>query len=288
MSVSKKSWLLYAVITTIFWGIWGAVIEIPEKNDFPATMGYIAWAITTIPCAFIALKFNNWKLNKDKKSILLGSLVGFTGAGGQIILFQALREGPAYIIFPIISLYPILTILLSILILKESANKRQFIGILIALIAIFLLSTSDSNGFISESYLWLILAALVFIMWGIQAYAMKFSNNHMSAESIFFYMMTSAIILTPVAYFMTDFSTPINYGINGGILALGIHILNSIGALTLVYALRYGKAIIVVPLTGLSPVITIILSLLIYMVWPSGFLIAGMILATIAMYLLAE
>lgn len=288
MSVSKNSWLLYAVITTIFWGIWGAVIEIPERNNFPATMGYIAWAITTIPCALIALKLNNWSLNKDKKSILLGSLVGLTGAGGQLILFQALREGPAYIIFPIISLYPILTILLSIIILKETANKRQYFGIFIALSAIFLLSTSDSEDFISKSYLWLILAAIVFIMWGIQAYAMKFSNNHMTAESIFFYMMISAIVLAPVAYLMTDFSVPINYGMNGGILALGIHILNSIGALTLVYALRYGKAIIVVPLTGLSPVITIILSLVIYMVWPSGFLIAGMALATVAMYLLSE
>jgi len=27
-------WLTYAIITTIFWGVWGALIEIPEKNGF--------------------------------------------------------------------------------------------------------------------------------------------------------------------------------------------------------------------------------------------------------------
>src|SRR5256885_12305187 len=33
---STKLWLFYAIITTVFWGIWGAFIEIPEKAGFPA------------------------------------------------------------------------------------------------------------------------------------------------------------------------------------------------------------------------------------------------------------
>lgn len=60
---------------------------------------------------------------------------------------------------------------------------------------------------------------------------------------------------------MTDFSKPINWGFKGPYLAAIIHILNSIGAPMLVYALRYGKAIIVVPLTGLPRVISIVISL---------------------------
>ena len=26
-----KPWLRYALITTVFWGLWGALIELPEK-----------------------------------------------------------------------------------------------------------------------------------------------------------------------------------------------------------------------------------------------------------------
>ena len=44
----NRTWLSYAIITTIFWGVWGALIEVPEKAGFPATLGYIVWALTMI------------------------------------------------------------------------------------------------------------------------------------------------------------------------------------------------------------------------------------------------
>ncbi|WP_233219234.1 EamA family transporter [Adhaeribacter arboris] len=117
---------------------------------------------------------------------------------------------------------------------------------------------------------------------------MKFSNNTMKAESIFFYMMLTAVLMIPVAVLMTDFSQKINWGIKGPYLAGLIQVFNAIGALTLVYALRYGKAIIVVPITALAPVITIIISLILYAVFPHWIVLTGMVLAVIAIYILAE
>ena len=289
MNKNAKPWLIYALITTLFWGVWGAIIEIPEKSGFPPTLGYIVWALTMIPCAIIALKIIDWKLQYDVKSIILGSLVGIFGAGGQIVLFMALKEGPAYIVFPIISLYPVLTIVLSLAILKEKVKIKQGIGIVLALAAIGFLSYQEpSETSNSLGYAWLILSIIVFIAWGLQAYIMKFSNETMKAESIFFYMMVSALIFTPVAYYMTDFSQEINWGFKGPYLAFIIHILNSIGALTLVYALRYGKAIIVVPMTGLSPLITIVLSLILYSVLPGTIMTIGLVIAVAAIFLLSD
>lgn len=285
--MKKKLWLLYALTTTIFWGVWGAFIEIPEKAGFPATMGYIVWALTMIPCAIVALAIINWKLETDRRSVLLGSAIGFLGAGGQLLLFQALREGPAYIVFPFISLFPVLTIILSVFFLKEKTGKRQWAGIVIALLAILFLSYQKPGESTASGITWMILAIFVFIFWGIQAYVMKFSNETMKAESIFFYMMATGVLLIPVAWFMTDFSRDINWSFKGPYLAALIQVLNSIGALTLVYALRYGKAIVVVPMVGLSPLITIVISLIIYSVLPGAILSAGLVLAVIAMFLLS-
>ena len=284
----KGTWLVYAIITTVFWGVWGAFIEIPEKAGFPATLGYSVWALTMIPCALVALYIINWSLERDLRSVVLGSTVGLLGAGGQLLLFQALRDGPAYLVFPLISLFPVVTILLSTTILKERATRRHWIGIVVALIAIAFLSYQEPTGDATDGYLWLGLATIVFLMWGVQAFAMKFSNEEMKAESIFFYMMATGVLLIPVALMMTDFSQEINWGWNGPYLAGLIHILNSVGALTLVYALRYGKSIVVVPLTGLSPVITVGLSLLIYSVVPGPMLLVGIGLALVAIFLLSE
>ena len=286
--IKFKRWLWYAIITTVAWGIWGALIELPEKAGFPATLGYVAWAITMIPCSLIALHINKWKLETSLQAIFLGALVGFFGAGGQLILFQALRDGPAYVVFPLISLFPVVTIFLSIFFLKEKASKRQWMGIILSVAAIFLLSYQPPSDTTSDSQLWLLLSVAVFILWGLQAFIMKFSNELMSAESIFFYMMASSVLLIPVAIGMTNFSQPINWGFEGPYLAGIIHILNALGALTLVYALRYGKAIIVVPLTGLSPIITIVLSLVLYTVIPGAILSIGMVVAMLAIYLLSE
>ena len=285
---STKLWLAYAIITTVFWGVWGAFIEIPEKEGFPATLGYVVWSLTMIPCALVALKIIQWKPETDKRSIFLGLAVGLLGAGGQLILFEALREGPAYIVFPLISLFPVLTIILSVAFLKERTNKKHWIGITLALMAAVFLANPKLTGNETSGSSWLWLSVIVFMMWGLQAYVMKFSNNTMKAESIFMYMAIGALLLCPFAIWMTDFSQPINWGLKGPYLAAIIQILNAIGALTLVYALRYGKAIIVVPLTGLSPVITIVISLIIYAVFPGIVLLIGLILAAVAIFLLSE
>ena len=286
--MKKKLWLLYALITTISWGVWGAFIEAPEKAGFPATLGYIVWALTMVPCAIVALMIIKWKLETDLRSVLLGSTIGILGAGGQLILFQALRDGPAYIVFPFISLFPVLTIILSVVFLKEKTGKRQWAGIIIALLAIFFLSYQKPGESVAVGFKWLILAIFVFVFWGIQAYFMKFSNETMKAESIFFYMMATAVLLIPVAWFMTDFSQEINWSFKGPYLAAMIQVLNSVGALMLVYALRYGKAIVVVPLVGLSPLITIVISLAIYSVIPGAILTIGLVMAVIAILLLSE
>jgi drug/metabolite transporter (DMT)-like permease len=184
--------------------------------------------------------------------------------------------------------YPVVTISLSLALLHERASRRAWTGIVFALIAMVALSYQPPGNSAVRGSLWLLLAFLVFLMWGIQAYVMKFSNQTMRAESIFFYMMATAVVLIPVALLMTDFSRAINWGFKGPYLAALIQVLNSIGALCLVYALRYGKAIIVVPMTALAPVLTIIISLTLYRVIPHPVILTGMVFATFAIYLLAE
>ena len=110
----------------------------------------------------------------------------------------------------------------------------------------------------------------------------------MSAESIFVYMTLMGLALVPVALFMTDFSQPINYGWNGPYLAAATQLLNSVGALTLVYAFRYGKAIVVSPLTNAgAPLITALIALALLGLVPQPLRTAGIVLAFVAAALLA-
>jgi uncharacterized membrane protein len=71
-------------------------------------------------------------------------------------------------------------------------------------------------------------------------------------------------------------------------LAAAIQVLNAIGALTLVYAFRYGKAIIVAPLSNAgAPLATAVISLIALGVMPGTLKILGLVLALAASMLLA-
>lgn len=209
--MKSKLWLFYALTTTVFWGVWGAFTGLPTENGFHETLVYCVWAITMIPPAFIVLKLVNWKLQYDKKSIMYGAIIGLLGAGGQMILFHAVKIGPTHLIFPIISLSPVITIGMSMLLLKERTGKLGAIGIILALISLPLLNYSAGAGGSDQNILWFILAVLVLSAWGIQAFFMKLANETMQAESIFFYMMLSGLVFIPVAIMMTDFSVDINW-----------------------------------------------------------------------------
>lgn len=286
-AISSRAWLVNALITVVLWGIWGAFSGLSPQHGFPETLVYCVWALTMIPPALVVLAQAGWKLDVSRRAIGYGLAIGLLGAGGQMLLFYAVARGPAYLIFPVISLSPIVTIGLSALLMRERTGRLGAIGIVLALLA---LPTFDfaPGGAAGTSLTWLLPALIVMLCWGVQAYFMKAANNVTSAESIFVYMTLSGLVLVPVAWAMTDFSVPINWGLDGPWLAALIQSLNAIGALTLVYAFRYGKAIIVAPLANAgAPLATALISLAVLSVVPGPLKALGIVLALAASLLLA-
>ena len=67
--MTRRPWLVFALAATAFWGVWGALIELPEKAGFPATLGYAVWSATMVPCALVALKMSGAGIERDPRSI---------------------------------------------------------------------------------------------------------------------------------------------------------------------------------------------------------------------------
>ena len=280
--------LIFALVTTGFWGVWGAFAGRPAENGFPETLIYVVWALTMIAPALYALARIDWKLEHDHRAVLYGSLIGLLGAGGQMLLFHAVRTGPTYLIFPLIALSPVVTIALSAGWLKERVTWVGALGIALALASLPLFDYAPGERAGGYGIAWFVYSLIILIAWGVQAFFMRLANRSMRAESIFVYMALMALALVPVALWMTDFSQPINYGLGGPWLAAVTQILNSIGALTIVYAFRYGKAMVVSPLTNAgAPLITALIALALLGIMPQPLKLTGIGLAFLAAVLLA-
>jgi drug/metabolite transporter (DMT)-like permease len=278
MTARTTAWIPYAGLLVLFWGVWGAFSSLPtSKYGYPDGMVYIVWAITMIIPAVAALRGATF----DRRGIaaVYGLIVGLTGAGGQLVLFKALTMGPAYVIFPIIALSPAITVLMALVALKERLNRLAWTGVVLALVAIVLFSISSDSGGVSTGP-YLILAVLICVAWGVQAYYMrKAATVGVNDATTFAWMTISGLLLVPVAILMMG-GFPTGFGWQAPTLTAVTQVLNAAGALFLVMAMSRGKASVVAPITNaLAPVLTIALSLAVYQTLPTGWQTAGIVLA---------
>ncbi len=193
----RRPWLVFALTTVALWGVWGALSPLSSQRGFPDTLVYCVWALTMIPPALFILWRGGWALDRSPRAIAFGMAIGLLGAGGQMLLFHALTIGPAYFVFPIISLSPVVTIALSFMLLRERTGWMGALGIALALLALPMLDLSLGRG--ASGLGWFVESLLIMAAWGVQAYFMRLANNTVRAESIFFYMALCALLLAPVA-----------------------------------------------------------------------------------------
>src|ERR1700741_1480386 len=72
-----RSWIFYAALLILFWGVWGAFSALPSsKYGYPAEMIYSIWALTMIIPAAFALRGQRW--DRRPAATIYGLLIGLT------------------------------------------------------------------------------------------------------------------------------------------------------------------------------------------------------------------
>ncbi|TXS27795.1 DMT family transporter [Streptomyces sp. gb1(2016)] len=279
MNRGTKSWILYASLLVLFWGVWGAFSSEPNNRyGYPNEMIYIIWALTMLIPAYFAMRGK--KFDRRPIAAVYGLIAGLTGAGGQLLLFHALANGPAYLIFPLVSLSPVITVLMAMALLRERINRLALVGVVAALAAIVLLSIPNGKDDSNSHGPWLLMAILICVAWGVQAFCMrKAAVVGVNDATTFGWMTISGLLLVPVAFVMMgDFPSDAPW--QAPALTAVTQVLNAVGALFLVMAFSRGKATVVAPITNaLAPVLTIVLSLAVYRTLPNVWGALGIVLA---------
>jgi drug/metabolite transporter (DMT)-like permease len=165
-------------------------------------------------------------------------------------------------------LYPIVTVLLALVALREKPHPWQLTGIVGSLGAIYLLGVSQPGH---EGFgRWMLYALACVGLWGVGALIMKVATKDVSAAMSTIWFLAAFIPLT--VWILMDQPTylvdkPIDWNppLRDWLIVTALGLTFGIGNLTLLAAYRHdGKAAIVTPLTGLYPVVTIPLAILLF------------------------
>jgi D-xylonolactonase len=260
-------WLVYSLIAILLWGGWGVLFTAAGKEMEPLQL-QVLYTPGLLPVALVLLASKNLRRGRDfGRGIAAALATGLCGGTGNLALAESLRSGgQASIVYPLTSLYPLLTVLLARVWLRERLNRVQLMGIPLALAAMYVFNGGQSLDALTAlrnvTAPWMLCALATLVLFGLAAVFQKISTNRISNElsTIFF-----AVAFIPIALVILAIR-PIQWRVPGRHLAMALAVgaLIAVGTLVLFAAYRWGKASVVTAVTGLYPGLTAILAVPIF------------------------
>ncbi len=133
------NWLLLSAITIVTWGIMGLIIKLAYQHTNWPQIYILTNTIMFTSSLFIYVS-QKPTINVGSQGFNYALIAGIVSVIGTIAFYSALQAGKAIIVIPLTSLYPVITVILSYLILHEEITLTKGLGIILALIAIVLIS----------------------------------------------------------------------------------------------------------------------------------------------------
>jgi transporter family protein len=135
-----NSWVWWSSLALVIWGIWGFLPKLATK--YMAAPSIIIYEILGGMCiGLVCFYFVGLKPETHPRGILYASLAGIAGLLGGLFYLLAVARGKVSVVVTMTALYPIITIGLATLLLKEPVTLKQGCGMVLAVISIILLAT---------------------------------------------------------------------------------------------------------------------------------------------------
>lgn len=138
-----SNWVFWSLIGLILWGFWGYTSKLAANEvewKYSIIFFTLGVALSTLILNIALIKNSFMSLTILNKGSFYALISGVTCLLGVAAVYIALEKGKASLVIPFTALYPLITILLSVILLKEKIGLTQGFGIILAIIAIFLMS----------------------------------------------------------------------------------------------------------------------------------------------------
>lgn len=136
----RKPWFWYSLVTVVAWAGWALLLKLSSR-EISATATQFLATLGMLPVGLALLFRRAGRMERDPRGIFHAIGGGALSAAGIVALIAAFRSGgPTGVITVTTGLYPMVTVVLAVLLLKERLTQRQKAGLILAATAIVLFS----------------------------------------------------------------------------------------------------------------------------------------------------
>ena len=129
------SWLVYCVAVLLLWGTWAFLPKISSRTlDSRSVLFY--QNLGGLFMVFVVLATDRFKIKFNLAGVPWALLTGALGVLGLLCYLQAIQRHSIGVVVMVTSLYPMVTVALTVLILKDRISGIQWLGILFAFCSI--------------------------------------------------------------------------------------------------------------------------------------------------------
>ncbi|MBI5559093.1 MAG: EamA family transporter [Deltaproteobacteria bacterium] len=132
------NWLLSAILAMFIYGFWGFFPKIAVSYISPQS-ALVYEVIGAILVGLITLFFIDFRLELQPKGVLFAILTGIAGMTGTLFFFAAAQKGKISVVVSLTALYPLISVLLAVIFLREPLTVKEICGLILAFGAIMLL-----------------------------------------------------------------------------------------------------------------------------------------------------
>ncbi len=136
----KARWFWYSLLCVFCWGGWALFSKFGSSEIPPETMQFL-FTLGALPVCIALLIARGFKMEKSPKGISYAILNGVLSGIGGLTLFAAYHtNGNTSLITSLTALYPVITVILAVTILRERFGVVQMVGLCFAGVAIVIFS----------------------------------------------------------------------------------------------------------------------------------------------------
>lgn len=122
-------WLFWAVMAFVFWGIWAVPSKVAIESIGESDYIFIDSLTMVLIWVPLWLFMEKGRLDRNIRKLSYSATAGTLASIGTVCLFLGIANGQVSIVTPVTSIYPIFTVILARLMLKERLRWLQYLAI---------------------------------------------------------------------------------------------------------------------------------------------------------------